>query len=207
MCSIDGCGGKVEARGLCRKHYGRWYRHGDALAVDHRTSEHRVRVAGCSIENCGNDHYAKGLCNKHYAASRVPGPSTFTCAHCGKEFRARNHSSVDRYCSTACKTKARGRSAAGQQSVRKWQFKTKYGVSIEDYESLREGQGRGCAICGRVDPIGRVSQFGPDYWLHVDHDHETGNVRGLLCSNCNQAIGLLGENVDNVRRAVAYLEP
>lgn len=91
-------------------------------------------------------------------------------------------------------------------AVRRWQFKTKYGITIEDYETLRDAQGRACAICGRVDPIGRVSKFGPEYWLAVDHDHDTGRVRGLLCSNCNQALGLLNENPDLVRKAIAYLE-
>lgn len=206
MCSIDGCEGRVEARGLCRKHYGRWYRHGDPLTADHRTSEHRSRIAGCFVEDCDLVHYAKGLCRNHYAKSHRLRPEPFICSFCGAEFKARRHSSEVRYCSAVCKNTARNRDGRGQHSVRRWQFKTKYGISIEDYESLRESQGRACAICGRTDPIGRVSKFGPDYWLHVDHDHETGNVRGLLCSNCNQAIGLLGENVDNVRRVVSYLE-
>lgn len=205
MCSIEDCEGSVEARGWCRKHYGRWYRHGDPLADDHRTSEHRPRLPGCSVVDCPFDHYAKGLCRNHYARAHRLRPEPFVCAQCGTTFEARRHSSDRRFCSRQCKGKARFADGSGQQSVRRWQFKTKYGITIDEYEILREGQGRACAICGRTDPIGRVSKFGPDYWLHVDHNHETGAVRGLLCSNCNQALGLLGEDPVNAARATDYL--
>jgi hypothetical protein len=42
--------------------------------------------------------------------------------------------------------------------------------------------------------------------MHLDHDHETGRFRGWLCSNCNTAIGKLGDTVDGVKRAILYLE-
>ena len=66
---------------------------------------------------------------------------------------------------------------------------------------LLERQGSGCAIC-REGPS--AQNYGK---LHVDHDRATGLVRGLLCQNCNTALGLLDEKVENVRMAVRYLEP
>ncbi|MFE0039708.1 endonuclease VII domain-containing protein [Streptomyces sp. NPDC059013] len=51
-----------------------------------------------------------------------------------------------------------------------------------------------CVICPSAPPA------------HVDHCHETGRVRGVLCFNCNSAIGKLGDDPDTVRRAAAYLE-
>ncbi|WP_255952940.1 endonuclease VII domain-containing protein [Streptomyces odontomachi] len=54
--------------------------------------------------------------------------------------------------------------------------------------------GRGCVICLAAPAV------------HVDHCHKTGRVRGVLCFNCNSAIGKLGDDPDVVRRAVAYLE-
>jgi hypothetical protein len=52
-----------------------------------------------------------------------------------------------------------------------------------------------CAICGHA-PIGS---------FHIDHDHVTGRVRGLLCRNCNLALGLFGDDVPALTRAVTYL--
>jgi hypothetical protein len=71
----------------------------------------------------------------------------------------------------------------------------RYGLTLEQYEAMRLRQGGRCAICGRV-PVRR---------LHVDHDHRTGRVRGLLCQNCNTAIGKLGENLVTMARAMFYL--
>jgi hypothetical protein len=60
-------------------------------------------------------------------------------------------------------------------------------------------QGGGCAICGSTDTKG------PGQFFAVDHCHETGAVRGLLCLCCNTALGQLGDDVDLLRRAIDYL--
>lgn len=72
-----------------------------------------------------------------------------------------------------------------------------YGITAADYAELREKQGGVCAIC-RKHPEDGVN-------LAVDHCHETGLVRGLLCDGCNFAIGRLGDNSCGVRRAFSYL--
>ena len=64
---------------------------------------------------------------------------------------------------------------------RKSYLKRKYGMTLEDYERMLEAQGGVCAICGEPRPEERT--------LHVDHDHETGEIRGLLCFRCNNALG------------------
>ncbi len=56
-------------------------------------------------------------------------------------------------------------------------------------------QNGGCAICGQPQ----------ERRLHVDHDHKTGRIRGLLCGSCNRAIGLLKESVASLASAIGYL--
>ena len=76
-------------------------------------------------------------------------------------------------------------------------LRNKYGLSVEDYAMLFESCGGKCAICG-------TTQFGTKR-PHVDHDHETGKVRGLLCSRCNLGIGYFGDSPELLLEAAAYL--
>ena len=80
---------------------------------------------------------------------------------------------------------------------RKSHLKRTFGLSEVDYERILAQQGGGCAICGRV-PGSRH--------LHVDHDHDTGDVRGLLCFACNVAIGHLRDDPMIAVRLIDYLE-
>ncbi len=75
----------------------------------------------------------------------------------------------------------------------------KYGITLDDYEALFAEQNGRCAIC-LVTP--ENERFG---MLSVDHNHETGEVRGLLCRHCNFAIGLLNDNHERAERLVGYL--
>lgn len=76
----------------------------------------------------------------------------------------------------------------------------KYGITREQYDALLERQKHRCAICRRTGADNRNGL------LHVDHNHETGEVRGLLCFDCNSALGRFGDNAERIRRALRYLE-
>lgn len=74
----------------------------------------------------------------------------------------------------------------------------KFGLSQEAFDGLLDKQGGVCAICNKVNWNGK----GP----HVDHDHITGKVRGILCHSCNVSLGLIKDD-PNVARAMAnYIE-
>jgi hypothetical protein len=72
----------------------------------------------------------------------------------------------------------------------------KYNMSLEEYTERGDAQRWLCISCG-----GKPNQLG----LVVDHDHATGKVRGLLCSKCNSALGLLDDDLKKVRNLVSYL--
>lgn len=73
-------------------------------------------------------------------------------------------------------------------------LKRQYGMTEAEREALIEQQKGLCVICLEAPAV------------HVDHCHETGRVRGVLCFNCNSGIGKLGDDPDKTRRATAYLE-
>lgn len=80
-----------------------------------------------------------------------------------------------------------------------------YKISLDDYEALYRAQGGVCAICRQPEKL-RNPRTGEFQDLSVDHCHATNQVRGLLCNECNVAIGKLQDDVTRIRRVIAYLE-
>jgi hypothetical protein len=76
-------------------------------------------------------------------------------------------------------------------------IKRMFGLSAEEYDRMLEDQNGVCAICYMKCETG--------FNLAVDHNHDTGKIRGLLCKNCNTALGLLKENPENMLKAIEYL--
>lgn len=72
----------------------------------------------------------------------------------------------------------------------------KYGLTIEQFDAMRDGQRHVCAICGL-----KPNRF------HVDHCHTRGQVRGLLCNNCNLGLGKFRDSIETLERAILYLRP
>jgi hypothetical protein len=85
-------------------------------------------------------------------------------------------------------------------TARKAHLKRKFGLTVERYEEMLAAQGGTCALCGGSDP--KAARGGA---FAVDHCHETGKVRALLCSPCNKGIGLLGDDPDRLLAAAMYL--
>lgn len=85
-----------------------------------------------------------------------------------------------------------------ENSPKRKHIERTYGISLEYYNSLREIQKYKCAIC-RI-PEGQFEEA-----LIVDHDHNTGEVRGLLCKRCNSGLGFMKDSPKRLIRAARYL--
>lgn len=83
------------------------------------------------------------------------------------------------------------------RNYRKENLSTRYGLSLSDYDYLASQQMNLCAICLEPEPNGK--------FLNVDHDHATGEIRGLLCTQCNLALGKFRDNEFVLRAAIMYL--
>lgn len=88
-------------------------------------------------------------------------------------------------------------SPEGKLRQRAGHLMRKFGMTIEQYDAMLEGQGGGCWICGRPPR--------EDISLHVDHDHATGRIRGILCFCCNNALADFGDNPELLRKAAGYV--
>lgn len=97
---------------------------------------------------------------------------------------------------------ARAAAKAWQQGnplKRKSQRLKQYGIEVSDFNDMMAVQGGRCAICGHSD----TSK--PNFFPVVDHCHETGRVRGLLCMSCNQGLGKFKDDKDRLFSAISYL--
>lgn len=78
--------------------------------------------------------------------------------------------------------------------------KRKYGLGSADFAAMLVSQDGCCAICQKTLSL----DVGKS--IHIDHCHVAGNVRGLLCSNCNTGLGLFRDSINNLRNAIQYLQ-
>lgn len=86
--------------------------------------------------------------------------------------------------------------------IRNATLKLKYGIGITEYEIILKNQKGRCAICGADNP--KISGKGSKS-LHIDHDHKTGKIRGLLCQPCNTSLGRFNDDPVLVLKAYNYL--
>mgnify|MGYP003139666740 CR=1 FL=1 len=103
------------------------------------------------------------------------------------------------YCKTCTKkASATSRTKLGRRHRKNLELQWHYGITIEQFEDLlKECEGK--CVCGKTR--GRANKAA----LHVDHNHDTGQIRGLLCHSCNRTIGLTN-NPELLRKLADYLE-
>jgi hypothetical protein len=86
---------------------------------------------------------------------------------------------------------------ANPETVKNGDLKREYGITLEQYNQLIKQQNGVCAICGKSE-TGKA--------LSIDHDHNTGKIRGLLCQAHNRALGMFHDNLEELKSAIKYLE-
>lgn len=111
------------------------------------------------------------------------------CKTCKQVFTPTNPCNI--YCSSTCK---------GKNSY----YKRQYGITDADLAQMKKEQDHKCYLCGSEGFV--IGNNNHSEKLAVDHCHDTGKVRRLLCPNCNRALGLFKDNPDVLRKAANYLE-
>lgn len=117
----------------------------------------------------------------------------YQCSHCGRSVPLEKISGIRR------KLRVHERPTCYSCLKRHSKFMERYGLSIEEYENRFIKQEGKCLICSRHQSLLLKR-------LRVDHNHETGEIRGLLCDQCNTAIGLFKEDTEIMKKAISYIE-
>lgn len=194
ICTHPACERKLftEKTGLCQKHHRALTMYGTTDVV-------------CRVPECGKDVLARQFCAYHYNRNKAYGDMQLrelclACLFCGQQFDVKARGVVASRCPSCQKETHREQMRKDRWRKGLWE---KYRMVPSDYFALLEAQGGCCAICGGTENTGRAVK---SKRLHVDHNHSTGTVRGLLCHGCNTGIGLLRDSSDLLRSAINYLE-
>ncbi len=188
-CSVEGCGSAAFCRGWCTKHYTRWQRHGDPTAI----LRSPATAAGATDAWCPRCERTRSLV---FFGQRPGGRRKGYCRECETAYHAERLAT--RKDARDSKREAARRYARSERN-RELRLAKLYGITLADYDGMLEAQSGKCAICSADEPGGNAA-----YW-HVDHDHSTGRVRGLLCARCNIGLGYFQDDPQRLAAAGAYL--
>lgn len=175
------------ARGLCSACYQR----------AHRKQWSPKIPATCHPDRA---HKCRGLCSACYQKEKAKTgwslrgrkARTNVCGHADKPHAGRG------MCGACLTRDARDRDRNGDRIKRKdYQLRATYGITLAEFHARYEAQGSVCALCRKAVPVERNR--------HVDHCHDTGRIRGILCFDCNKGLGLLGDSPESIKRALDYV--
>ena len=128
---------------------------------------------------------------------------TRTCPTCGIEQPIANFYRDKRQCKSCLRDHQRRYRAERPDYHHGRNLKQRYGISVDEYETLIANQNSTCPIC-EVEIPDTIGYKGKRPSV-VDHNHETGEVRGILCSMCNLVLGYARENTHTLYKAIVYL--
>lgn len=134
-----------------------------------------------------------------------------TCTRCkerkGIEYFGADKSKTDGYashCKQCRNLHEKSKRVAGERKYkyrkrdpakqREYVIRCRYGLELHELQRMVDNQDNRCAICSK-----ELTRY------HIDHDHSTGEVRGLLCASCNSALGKLDDSIEILQNAIDYL--
>lgn len=143
--------------------------------------------------------------------SDIVSSSTRQCPRCSSEFVPAPYY-INAMCVPCFNKYRRERHSKGigvltAEQKRDANLRQNYGITAEQYDQIFTQQNGACAVCKQSETrIEHRSKAKYIRYLSVDHDHETGQIRALLCSDCNTALGLLKEDTKRIQALLDYLK-
>lgn len=187
-CIVENCKSSVFSKSMCQKHYTRDYRYGDINFF----KQNKNQDISCIVDSCNNKPLSKNLCSSHYARWKRNGNNfnqtvplrKITKYHDGQLCLIPN-----------CKNIAKIKNFCKKHYQHQSRHRIDFSLILDDFAN-------GCAVCGSVEA------------LCLDHDHsvcQEKNVcskcyRGILCRDCNFALGQVKESPERLKKLAKYIE-
>lgn len=166
--------------------------------TDTNRCEHEPRLAKGLCKPCYYRNYNRLHPKRKPTAPATCHPDKVVHARglCRRCYRKTNYSEREKL---ANKRRLADYATRNPGYARETQLRRNYGLSLERYAEMLAAQGNACAICRTRTPRGHGA-------FHVDHCHDTGRIRGLLCHNCNVGLGNFKDSTSHLVAAIEYLK-
>lgn len=207
-CSCTNCYNTITAKGLCDTHYRRMKRHGSteqSRPVDWGMKEkHPLYHSWGWIKKMRGRHQIETSWEDFWVFVADIGERPSPTHRLTKQDESLGYTKDNLFwkpmlASSSDKSAyARDWRKANPDKAKNSDLKARFGISLEEYKTMKESQNNSCAICDKHEDDMSMS-------LAVDHNHDTGKVRGLLCSACNTSLGGFQDKEEVLQRAVSYL--
>lgn len=219
-CKIEGCTAKARQRGRCKTHY-KWYRLENPIASQLREPEHHKAVPVNQFRCIWEERKIKGqLCEEwlsleKFANAIAPKPGkyfTLVREHGDEPFGPTNFFWREQVKRREGESKKDWTARSRKQMItrhpnfeRERELRRKYGLTSAQFKAMHDAQDGRCAICFQQEM--RVEHKTGNYRnLAIDHCHDTGKVRELLCWECNVTLGRMGESVERLEAMIRYIK-
>jgi len=203
LCTVEGCENKHNGLGFCDTHRVRFHKYGTPTPEGIKFPARRGEFLSDGITKTCSTCYVEKTVDQFNKQSVRPDGLDIKCKSCSREFHAKRYKDPairKKLLGAGARWRERNPDADADKTLRR-----KYGITLEQYNELYELQGGVCALCKKGETTKRRKKGEGRERLAVDHCHDTGRVRGLLCFKCNTAIGSLGDTEEDARRVVEYL--
>lgn len=186
-CIVENCKNLTFSKNMCQKHYTRNYRYKDVFYFKQNKDQSEL----CEVDNCNNKSLSRNLCSSHYARWKRNGDS-FNKNPINKIIK---YTGAENCIIPNCIKQAKVKMLCKQHYQQQSKHKIKFYEILDDFKN-------GCFACGSTKD------------LCLDHDHSVCSeksvcikcYRGILCKDCNLAIGQIKENRETLNKLIEYLD-
>lgn len=180
---------KYESRGMCKQCYTKWYNENNSDKVRKRIEKYRENNREMIRET--HERWKKNNPEKVVILrNRYRAKNSKSLLERHRDYNSKNRETIN--------VKSKEYRDANPEKRIETKLNARYKLTIREYQEMYDNQNGLCAICGGISSNGRR--------LCVDHNHDNGKIRALLCDNCNVGIGRFKDDKNMVYKAYLYLE-